>query len=322
MGNTASTTKGADDFYEFKEWGKPELAIVPGDLLVSLTYSPYEYIVIKKEFEKKAPRGGENKWDIPREEFSMDQIIGAGNFGKVYKGKMNGKVIAIKISKGGQMSTKEFLAEAEIMKKCQHENLVELLGICTDQKQIFIISEFMSNGSLLDYMKTKKSLQLDAMIGIAAQIANGMAFLESKRIVHRDLAARNVLIGKDKIAKVADFGLARLLPSDQNVYTSRGSGFPIKWTAPEGFRGEFTTKSDVWSFGIVVIEIMNKGREPYPGIANGEILQKLESGYRQPKPENCPQELYDAVISCWQENPTRRPSFASLYATLRSMQIV
>lgn len=83
---------------------------------------------------------------------------------------MNGKVIAIKISKGGQMSTKEFLAEAEIMKKCQHENLVELLGICTDQKQIFIISEFMSNGSLLDYMKTKKSLQLDAMIGIAAQV--------------------------------------------------------------------------------------------------------------------------------------------------------
>ncbi|XP_052067265.1 tyrosine protein-kinase src-1-like [Mytilus californianus] len=152
----------------------------------------------------------------------MDDELGEGNFGEVYKGKMNGKVIAIKISQGGKMSTKEYSAEAEIMKKCQHENLVELLGICTDQKQIFIITEFMLNGSLLDYMKTKEGktcLTISNRAGcysliikqayIYPQIANGMAFLKSKKIIHRDLAARNVLIGKCKIAKVADFGLAR-----------------------------------------------------------------------------------------------------------------
>merc|ERR1712193_550296 len=127
-------------------------------------------------------------------------------------------------------------------------------------------TELMKNGSLLEYLQGKgRTLKLAQLIDMSAQIASGMAYLESQNYIHRDLAARNVLVGDNNIAKVADFGLARVIV--ENEYTAHeGAKFPIKWTAPEAaLRNKFSIKSDVWSFGILLTEVVTYGRIPYPG---------------------------------------------------------
>ena len=149
-----------------------------------------------------------------------------------------------------------------------------------------------------------------------AQVAAGMAYLETQGYIHRDLAARNILVGDNYICKVADFGLARLIEDDE--YTAQeGTKFPIKWTAPEAaLYNRFTIKSDVWSFGILMMEIITKGRIPYPGMTNAETLAQVERGYRMPIPANCPEPLYQIMENCWHKDPDRRPTFEYLQGLL------
>jgi serine/threonine protein kinase len=139
-----------------------------------------------------------------------------------------------------------------------------------------------------------------------------MAFLESKNYIHRDLAARNVLVGEDNVVKIADFGLARAIPDD--VYEAQvGAKYPVKWTALEAiFYNKYTIKSDVWSFGILLAELITYGRIPYPGMQNAEVIQMLNRGHRMECPSNCPEELYDLMLQCWNEDPHKRPTFESL----------
>ncbi|XP_013917237.1 PREDICTED: proto-oncogene tyrosine-protein kinase LCK-like [Thamnophis sirtalis] len=147
---------------------------------------------------------------------------------------------------------------------------------------------------------------------LSTKIAEGMAFLEKKNYIHRDLRAANILVSESLSCKVADFGLARLMKDDE--YTAQeGAKFPIKWTAPEAINyGTFTIKSDVWSFGILMTEIITYGRIPYPGMSNPEVIQNLERGYRMPQPDNCPEELYKLMLQCWRDNPEQRPTFEFL----------
>ena len=166
----------------------------------------------------------------------------------------------------GTMDPKDFLTEAQIMKKLRHPKLIQLYAVCTLEEPIYIITELMKNGSLLEYLQGKgRTAKLPQLIDMAAQIAAGMAYLESQNYIHRDLAARNVLVGENNIVKIADFGLARLLKEDE--YDARaGARFPIKWTAPEAANfSKFSIKSDVWSFGILLTELVSYGRIPYPG---------------------------------------------------------
>lgn len=184
--------------------------------------------------------------------------------------------------------------------------------------QYWIITELMKHGSLLHYLKdnpNNRSLKLDILIDIGSQVADGMSFLEISSYVHRDLAARNVLVGEHNKIKVGDFGLARVLDNENDMYTAKeGAKIPIKWTAPEAVNyNKFTVKSDVWSFGILLTEIITKGRTPYPGMSNAEVLESVsEKSYRMPQMDGCPDALYGIMLECWHKNPDKRPSFESL----------
>lgn len=114
------------------------------------------------------------------------------------------------------------------------------------------------------------------------------------------------------MVKIADFGLARLIKEDE--YEARvGARFPIKWTAPEAANySKFSIKSDVWSFGILLTELVTYGRIPYPGMTNAEVLHQVEHGYRMPCPTGCPQALYEIMLECWHKDPMKRPCFETL----------
>lgn len=256
-------------------------------------------------------------FEIDRNLFRLERKIGQGQFGDVWiaEFKVTKMKVAIKTLKEG-MNPTEFKAEAELMKNLCHPKLIQLYGLCTDEEPIFIITELMINGSLLDYLQTPvgKRLAKDSLIYIAAQIADGMAHLEKEKFIHRDLAARNVLVGLNNEVKVADFGLARAVKDSQNIYAAKeGTKFPIKWTAPEAaIYNKFTIKSDVWSFGIVLYEIVTHGRTPYPSMTNQEVLFNVSKNYRMPKPTECDDKLYQIMLSCWKTNLEERPTFEYL----------
>lgn len=257
-------------------------------------------------------------WEIVRESITLDKKLGQGCFGDVWKGTWNGATkVAVKTLKTGTMSPEAFLEEAQIMKKLRHDKLVQLYAVVSEEP-IYIVTEYMSQGSLLDYIKEKegRSLKLPQLVDMSAQIASGMAYIERMNYIHRDLRAANILVGNNLICKIADFGLARLI--EDNEYTARqGAKFPIKWTAPEAaMYGRFTIKSDVWSFGILVCELVTKGRIPYPGMSNREVLEQVEKGYRMPCPSGCPPSLHDLMIQCWKGDPEERPTFEYLQSFL------
>ncbi|XP_046866164.1 uncharacterized protein LOC6640625 isoform X2 [Drosophila willistoni] len=255
-----------------------------------------------------------DQWEIDRTSLKFVRKLGSGQFGDVWEGLWNNTTpVAIKTLKSGTMDPKDFLAEAQIMKKLRHTKLIQLYAVCTVEEPIYIITELMKHGSLLEYLQGKgRSLKMQTLIDMAAQIAAGMAYLESQNYIHRDLAARNVLVGDGNIVKIADFGLARLIKEDE--YEARvGARFPIKWTAPEAANySKFSIKSDVWSFGILLTELVTYGRIPYPGMTNAEVLTQVEHGYRMPMPPNCEQRLYEIMLECWHKDPMRRPTFETL----------
>ena len=148
-----------------------------------------------------------------------------------------------------------------------------------------------------------------------------MAYLQEHSYIHRDLSARNVLVGEGNVCKVADFGLAQHIQGD--IYNApEGAKLPIKWTAPEAILYNcFSIKSDVWSFGVTMYEVVTKGRFPYPGMTNTETSEQVLKGYRMPKPDGCPDALYEIILSCWKDEAKSRPTFDSLKSALQNLNI-
>ncbi|KAH8408096.1 hypothetical protein KR222_003460, partial [Zaprionus bogoriensis] len=264
-----------------------------------------------------------DEWEICRTDIMMKHKLGGGQYGEVYEAvwKRYGNTVAVKTLKEDTMALKDFLEEAAIMKEMKHPNLVQLIGVCTREPPFYIITEFMSHGNLLDFLRSagRETLDAVALLYMATQIASGMSYLESRNYIHRDLAARNCLVGDNKLVKVADFGLARLMRDD--TYTAHaGAKFPIKWTAPEGLAyNKFSTKSDVWAFGVLLWEIATYGMSPYPGIDLTDVYHKLEKGYRMERPPGCPPEVYDLMRQCWQWDAADRPTFKSIHHALEHM---
>ncbi|KAF7272927.1 hypothetical protein GWI33_014318 [Rhynchophorus ferrugineus] len=217
----------------------------------------------------------------------------------------------------GKQGLFELSTEAAVLR-------VQLFGVCSATQPIYIIQEYMCNGSLLNYLNTDAGMNLgiDDFIYIAFQIASGMAYLEEYNFIHRDLAARNVLLGENNIAKICDFGLARIITDSE--YCAKGGKFPIKWTAPEAImEGIFTIKSDVWSFGILLMELFTYGEPPYKGMPVPVVMELVNDGYRMQKPENynVPDVIYDIMRNCWHKDPKSRPSFAELTEKFEKMEV-
>ncbi|KAG1933012.1 protein-tyrosine kinase 6 [Pimephales promelas] len=263
-------------------------------------------------------------WELPKEEFTLEEALGTGYFADVYRGKWKGMVnVAIKILKRNEsLNHREFLLETQILKKLRHRHLITLFAVCTSSIPFYIITELMEKGNLLSFLRGEEGRDLEALtlIEMASQVADGMAYLEEQNSIHRDLAARNVLVGANNICKVADFGLARIIK--EPIYSSVDQKIPYKWCAPEAIsHGRFSNKSDVWSFGVLLYEMFSYGGVPYPAFSNQEVYSMISSGYRMPAPNKCPSDIYDIMLMCWRDSAGERPDFSELKTLLENLWI-
>uniref|UniRef100_A0A4W3HH19 receptor protein-tyrosine kinase n=1 Tax=Callorhinchus milii TaxID=7868 RepID=A0A4W3HH19_CALMI len=257
---------------------------------------------------------------------AIERVIGAGEFGEVCSGrlKLAGKrefPVAIKTLKVGytEKQRRDFLGEASIMGQFDHPNIIHLEGVVTKSKPVMIVTEYMENGSLDTFLKKNDGhFTVIQLVGILRGIASGMRYLSDMGYVHRDLAARNILVNSNLVSKVSDFGLSRVLEDDpEAAYTTRGGKIPIRWTAPEAIAyRKFTSASDVWSYGIVMWEVMSYGERPYWDMTNQDVIKAVEEGYRLPSPMDCPAALYQLMLDCWQKERNSRPKFEEIVSIL------
>uniref|UniRef100_A0A8C9WIH0 receptor protein-tyrosine kinase n=1 Tax=Scleropages formosus TaxID=113540 RepID=A0A8C9WIH0_SCLFO len=275
------------------------------------------------------------------EDIKFEDVIGEGNFGQVIKAmiKKDGNKIsaAIKMLKefASENDHRDFAGELEVLCKLgQHPNIINLIGACENRGYLYIAIEYAPYGNLLDFLRKSRVLETDPafakehctastltsqqLLQFAVDVATGMHYLSEKQFIHRDLAARNVLVGENLVAKIADFGLSR----GEEVYVKKTMGrLPVRWMAIESLNySVYTTKSDVWSFGVLMWEIVSLGGTPYCGMTCAELYEKLPQGYRMEKPRNCDDEVYELMRQCWRDRPHERPPFSQICLQLNRMQ--
>ncbi|XP_037829968.1 ephrin type-B receptor 3 isoform X2 [Kryptolebias marmoratus] len=260
---------------------------------------------------------------IPLEDFTP-----SGEFGEVCRGrlKLPGRreiIVAIKTLKVGytDRQRRDFLSEASIMGQFDHPNIIRLEGVVTKSRPVMIVTEFMENGALDSFLRLNDGqFTVIQLVGMLRGIAAGMKYLSDMNYVHRDLAARNILVNSNLVCKVSDFGLSRFLEDDSTdpTYTSSlGGKIPIRWTAPEAIAyRKFTSASDVWSYGIVMWEVMSYGERPYWDMSNQDVINAVEQDYRLPPPMDCPTALHQLMLDCWVKERNLRPKFTQIVATL------
>ncbi|XP_013809117.2 tyrosine-protein kinase ITK/TSK [Apteryx mantelli] len=247
-------------------------------------------------------------------ELTCVQEIGSGQFGVVHLGYLLDKTkVAIKTIREGAMSEEDFIEEAKVMMKLSHPKLVQLYGVCFEKTPICLVFEFMEHGCLLDYLRSQRgTFSKETLLGMCQDVCEGMAYLEQNSVIHRDLAARNCLVGESHVVKVSDFGMSRFVLDDQYT-SSTGTKFPVKWSAPEVFSySNYSTKSDVWSFGVLMWEVFSEGKIPYENRTNGEVVEEINAGFRLYKPKLASKAIYEVMSHCWSMRKDDRPSFSVL----------
>ncbi|CAF3493251.1 unnamed protein product [Adineta steineri] len=265
---------------------------------------------------------------ISQNQIKQTAKLGEGEFGEVYEGfyreDLNNPVgtpVAIKILKEYSYSAKQdFLREAEHMATLNHHCICTLYGIVdSNDDSMMMVIELLLLGSMLDYLwKHKHSIAESRLKLWASQIVDGMAYMERKGIVHRDLAARNILMQSTDQVKISDFGLSRRIDAD--VYMQKSdSKIPVKWYAPEAISiGKFTTKSDVWSFGITLWEMFSYAATPYGDMSGTDVYYYLQHGKRLERPSRCPSSIYQIMLKCWEWDEKKRPTFSQLLQLLKT----
>ncbi|XP_057325159.1 serine-rich adhesin for platelets-like [Microplitis mediator] len=299
------------------------------------------------EAEKPPPPAKqESRWEFPRDKLRLQTVLGQGNFGQVWKAEADDltghkgttRLVAVKtVKEGASAREKEDLVrELEIMQQLgNHPNVVTLLGCCTEEEPHYLILEYVMYGKLLAYLRDHRTRQdfynfSEDSAALTSRdltvfgycVARGMEYLASKKIIHRDLAARNVLVDHNKLCKIADFGMSRFANEDgECIETRHGrNALPIRWMAPESLiYSLFTTKTDVWSFGILMWEIVTLGSTPYPDMAAREVMRNVQDGYRLERPSHCRSELFRVIARCWHADPDRRPEFQLLRRDLAQL---
>uniref|UniRef100_A0A452FGV7 Cytoplasmic tyrosine-protein kinase BMX n=1 Tax=Capra hircus TaxID=9925 RepID=A0A452FGV7_CAPHI len=265
---------------------------------------------------------GSGIWELKREEITLLKELGSGQFGVVHLGKWKGQYdVAVKMIKEGSMSEDEFFQEAQTMTKLNHPKLVKFYGVCSKRYPIYIVTEYITNGCLLSYLKSHgKRLEPSQLLEMCYDVCEGMAFLESHQFIHRDLAARNCLVDSDLSVKVSDFGMTRYVLDDQYV-SSVGTKFPVKWSAPEVFHYfKYSSKSDVWAFGILMWEVFSLGKQPYDLYDNSQVVVKVSQGHRLYRPQLASDTVYHIMYSCWHELPEKRPTFQQLLSSIEPLR--
>uniref|UniRef100_A0A1I8NXE3 receptor protein-tyrosine kinase n=2 Tax=Stomoxys calcitrans TaxID=35570 RepID=A0A1I8NXE3_STOCA len=295
----------------------------------------------------------DSNWEIARSQLTLGSTLGEGAFGRVVmaqgsgfgRGSSNGStatIVAVKMVKEEHTDADmaSLVREMEVMKMIgKHKNIINLLGCCSQNGPLWVIVEYAPHGNLKDFLKKNRpvlnwgscSLKRNTeyleegpvlnekhLTSFAFQIARGMEYLASRRCIHRDLAARNVLVSDDYIMKIADFGLARDI-QDTDYYRKNTNGrLPIKWMAPESLQEKFyDSQSDVWSYGVLLWEILTYGEQPYPNIMSAEELYGyLITGQRMEKPPRCSLNIYMLMRQCWHFDSSARPTFSEIVENL------
>lgn len=281
----------------------------------------------------------DEKWEIDREQIVLLGLLGEGAFGKVMKAEALGLPnmpyrfeVAVKMLKedATEHELTDLVSEMEVMKTIgKHKNIINLIGACTQGGPLFVVVEYAPNGNLRQFLKDRRptreystTLTLKDLVSFAYQILRGMEYLSSKKCIHRDLAARNILVGEDNTMKIADFGLARDVHQVDYYRKTTDGRLPVKWMALEAlFDRVYTTQSDVWAFGILLWEIVTFGGSPYPGVPLENLFELLKSGHRMEKPLNCPDNIYEIMLKCWQDLPLHRPTFQELVQEFDAMLV-
>ncbi|KAI6657689.1 hypothetical protein LOD99_433 [Oopsacas minuta] len=254
--------------------------------------------------------------------------LGSGEFGIVYKGIWDTgreKIdVAMKILKSSDEGVKTaFMREAAIMGQFSHPNILKLMGVLSLSEPFMIVTEYM-NGDLPKLLINLKpsginfSLIPPVLLKFCNEIVTGMEYLASKNCVHRDLAARNVLLSRNMVCKIADFGMSREFKENYDYYKCSGGLIPVKWTAPESiFYQRYSEKSDVWAFGMTMFEIWSLGYKPWHNKSNEDILQKMQSRQVMHPPTGCPKEIYAIMLETWKYEVDERITFKLLRQLLR-----
>ncbi|KAM5164980.1 tyrosine-protein kinase-like [Mantella aurantiaca] len=256
-----------------------------------------------------------NQLEIAPSSIEKKKRLGRGQFGLVWLGLWNGTTeVAIKeLQVTAESLQKSLREEATTMWRLDHERLLKLYAVCLQTQPVFIVTEYMEHGTLKRYLRGHqelRNLEFHLLVDFAVQIAQGMVYMEQRGCVHRDLRSENILLSAMMSCKIGDFGLARFMDST-SIAVSADAQIPIKWTAPEVFQHQkYSSKSDVWSFGVLLGEIITYGKFPFPDMTNGDYRQHILDGKRLQPPSESPQDVSYIMEMCWRHQSSTRPSFS------------
>ncbi|XP_069864828.1 ephrin type-A receptor 10 [Dipodomys merriami] len=265
--------------------------------------------------------------ELDMKSVTLERSLGAGHFGDLCCGclQLPGRQelpVAVHTLRDSCSDSQRlsFLAEALTLGQFDHSHIVRLEGVVTRGNPLMIVTEYMSHGALDGFLRHHEGqLVAGQLMGLLPGLASAMKYLSEMGYVHRGLAARRVLVGSGLVCKISGFGRG---PRDraEAVYTTMSGRSPALWAAPETLQfGHFSSASDVWSFGVVMWEVMAFGERPYWDMSGQDVIKAVEDGFRLPPPRNCPSPLHRLMLDCWQKDPGERPRFSQIHSILSKM---